>query len=295
MHLPQFNYFAPQTTDELAQLLSQYKGKARILAGGTDLLVLMKNRLARPEYVIDISGLEQLKGITDELEIPFIFKASFDKANRSSVDSFRGPGLEMGLELLLKIKEKLDLKVISDIHTPDQAEPAARVLDILQIPAFLCRQTDLILAAAKTGKPINIKKGQFLSPRECGNITDKARSMGCYDFSITERGNSFGYNNLVVDFRSVKIIHDMNIPYIFDATHSVQLPGGGGTQSSGDRQFVPVLAKAAMAAGADGLFIETHPDPAKALCDGPNSLPLDQVPSLLTRLLAIAKAAADDE
>lgn len=245
-------------------------------------------------YDITCRVAARLQQICRELDIPFIFKASFDKANRSSIESFRGPGLEKGLEILLKIKQDLGLKVISDIHTPDQAGPAAAVLDILQIPAFLCRQTDLVLAAAGTRRPVNIKKGQFLSPQECLNIVNKARSMGCRDVSITERGTSFGYNNLVVDFRSVPIIQDMGIPFIFDATHSVQFPGGSGTASSGDRQFVPVLARAAVAAGADGLFIETHPDPDNALCDGPNSLPLDRVEPLLIRLLAIARAAADD-
>lgn len=232
----------------------------------------------------------KLKQITSELNIPFIFKASFDKANRSSIQSFRGPGIEHGIKILKHIKDSLNLKVISDIHSPEQAEVAARVLDIIQIPAFLCRQTDLILAAAKTGKPLNIKKGQFLSPFECSNIIDKARSCGCTDISITERGTTFGYNNLVVDFRSIEILKGMGVSVIFDATHSVQLPGGGGTTSSGDSKFAPCLAKAAVAAGADGIFIETHPDPAKALCDGPNSIPLDNMMPLLSTLVKIREA-----
>lgn len=229
----------------------------------------------------------KLKEITYKLNIPFIFKASFDKANRTSIKSFRGPGFEKGLEILQQIKSSLNLKVISDIHTPEQAQDAAEVLDVIQIPAFLCRQTDLISAAAKTGKPLNIKKGQFLSPFECSNIIEKAKSCGAADVSITERGTTFGYNNLVVDFRSIQIIKEMGVSVIFDATHSVQLPGGGGISSSGESRFAPCLAKAAVAAGADGIFIETHPDPLKALCDGPNSIPLDNMASLLTTLVKI--------
>jgi 2-dehydro-3-deoxyphosphooctonate aldolase (KDO 8-P synthase) len=232
-----------------------------------------------------------LKKITEKLGIPFIFKASFDKANRTSIDAFRGPGFKQGLEILNQIKHELKVSVISDIHLPDQAEEAAQVLDVIQIPAFLCRQTDLILAACKTGRPVNIKKGQFLSPFECRNIITKATSFGNHDISITERGTSFGYNNLVVDFRSIHILREMGVPVIFDATHSVQLPGGASDSSAGERQFVPTLSKAAIAAGAHGLFIETHPDPDTAFCDGPNSMPLDGMESLLTTLLAIRKVS----
>jgi 2-dehydro-3-deoxyphosphooctonate aldolase (KDO 8-P synthase) len=239
---------------------------------------------------ITFETASRLKQITSDLNIPFIFKASFDKANRSSIKSFRGPGLEKGLEILQYIKNTLNMKVISDIHSPEQAMAAAKVLDVIQIPAFLCRQTDLICAAARTGKPLNIKKGQFLSPFECSNIIEKARACGCTDISITERGTTFGYNNLVVDFRSIQIIKEMGVSVIFDATHSVQLPGGGGTASSGDGRFAPCLAKAAVAAGADGIFIETHPDPAKALCDGPNSIPLDSMASLIATLAKIREA-----
>lgn len=231
-----------------------------------------------------------LKKITDRLNIPFIFKASFDKANRTSILSFRGPGFDEGLNVLDTIKKKLDILVISDIHLPDQAKKAATVLDIIQIPAFLCRQTDLIQAACSTGKPVNIKKGQFLSPLECRNILNKAIQSGNTNICITERGSSFGYNNLVVDFRSIPIIKQLGAPVVFDATHSVQLPGGATDSSAGERQFVPTLSKAAIAAGADGLFIETHPDPEKALCDGPNSLPLNDMEDLLTTLLAVKKA-----
>lgn len=231
-----------------------------------------------------------LKKVTHLLDIPFIFKASFDKANRTSIDSFRGPGFDEGLNILDKIKKKLNLRVISDIHLPDQAQKAAKVLDIIQIPAFLCRQTDLILAACNTGLPVNIKKGQFLSPKECKNILNKAKQSGNTNMCITERGASFGYNNLVVDFRSIPIIKSFDTPVIFDATHSVQLPGGATDSSAGERIFVPTLAKAAIAAGADGLFIETHPEPEIALCDGPNSIPLKDMKDLLTTLLAVKKA-----
>ncbi len=233
---------------------------------------------------------EHLKKITSKLNIPFIFKSSFDKANRTSIHSFRGPGFEKGLEILDSIKKKLNVPVISDIHLPDQAKEAAKVLDIIQIPAFLCRQTDLIMAACNTGKPVNIKKGQFLSPLECKNILNKAKESGNTDICITERGSSFGYNNLVVDFRSFPIIKNLGSPIIFDATHSVQLPGGATDSSAGERQFVPTLSKAAIAAGADGLFIETHPDPDKALCDGPNSMPLKDMENFLSTLIAVKKA-----
>lgn len=240
---------------------------------------------------LTFSIAQHLKKITDDLDIPFFFKASFDKANRTSIHSFRGPGFKKGLEILAKIKAKLGIKIISDIHLPDQAPIAANTLDILQIPAFLCRQTDLIVAACKTGKPVNIKKGQFLSPAECRNILAKANETGNTNIGITERGSSFGYNNLVVDFRSIPIIHGLHAPIIFDATHSVQLPGGASDSSAGDRQFVPTLSRAAIAAGADGLFIETHPEPDKALCDGPNSMPLDELSNLLSVLISIKKAA----
>jgi len=231
-----------------------------------------------------------LKQVTQELGIPYIFKASFDKANRTSVQSFRGPGMDQGLEILARIKADLGLPVISDIHSPDQVEKAASVLDVIQIPAFLCRQTDLILSVCNSGKPVNIKKGQFLAPQDCKNIIGKALSTGNSNLAITERGTSFGYNNLVVDFRGIQILQQMEVPVIFDATHSVQLPGGSGSSSAGERQFVPVLSRAAIAAGADGLFMETHPDPDRALCDGPNSMPLDQMADLLKRLVAIKQA-----
>jgi 2-dehydro-3-deoxyphosphooctonate aldolase (KDO 8-P synthase) len=241
-------------------------------------------------FDVTLHTAEKLKQLTDKHNIPFIFKSSFDKANRTSIHSFRGPGFEKGLDILNQVKKTLHVPVLSDIHLPDQADEASKVLDVIQIPAFLCRQTDLIVAACKTGLPVNIKKGQFLSPNDCRNIIDKARQTGNMNISLTERGASFGYNNLVVDFRSIPIIRKFEVPVIFDATHSVQLPGGAVNSSSGERQYVDVLAKAAIAAGADGIFIESHPDPDKALCDGPNSLPLDEMDDLLATLLRVKKA-----
>ena len=217
-----------------------------------------------------------LKEITEELKMPFIFKASFDKANRTSINSFRGLGFSKGLEILSRIKKELNLKIISDVHETDQIEEASKVLDVLQIPAFLCRQTDLIVKASLSGIPVNIKKGQFIAPKDMINSVKKARSTGNKNIFITERGSSFGYNNLVVDFRSIKIMQESSLcPVIFDATHSVQLPGGMGTKSGGEREFVFPLARAAVAAGCDGVFFEIHPEPDKALCDGANSLKLD--------------------
>jgi 2-dehydro-3-deoxyphosphooctonate aldolase (KDO 8-P synthase) len=231
-----------------------------------------------------------LKELTDELDLPLIFKASFDKANRTSIESYRGPGLEKGLETLGRIKSELGVRVISDIHEPGQVEAAADVLDVIQIPAFLCRQTDFLLAAAKSGKPINIKKGQFLAPWDVTNILGKVRSTGNHNIALTERGTMFGYNNLVVDFRGIPIMQSLGCPVIFDATHSVQLPGGAGGSSGGQREHAPTLAKAAVAAGADAVFLEVHPNPEKALCDGPNSLSLDSLRSLFQQLKAIAQA-----
>jgi 2-dehydro-3-deoxyphosphooctonate aldolase (KDO 8-P synthase) len=232
----------------------------------------------------------RLKEITDRLEIPFTFKASYDKANRTSIGSFRGPGVEDGLKILSTIKQTLDVSILSDVHRIHEVAAAAEVLDVLQIPAFLCRQTDLILEVAKTGKPVNVKKGQFLAPWDMVNIIEKIRSVSSVRPIITERGVMFGYNNLVVDFRGIQIMQKTGCPVVFDATHSVQLPGGAGTSSGGQREFAPVLARAAVAAGADGVFLEVHEDPDKALCDGPNSLPLDQLPELLKQLKAIKSA-----
>jgi 2-dehydro-3-deoxyphosphooctonate aldolase (KDO 8-P synthase) len=234
----------------------------------------------------------RLKELTDSLGIPFTFKASYDKANRTAISSFRGPGMADGLNILARIKATLGVPVLSDVHRISEVGLAADVLDVIQIPAFLCRQTDLILAVAKTGKPVNVKKGQFLAPWDIVNIIEKIRSVTSVQPMITERGVMFGYNNLVVDFRGIKIMQQTGCPVIFDATHSVQLPGGAGTSSGGQREFAPVLARAAIAAGADGVFLEVHEDPDKALCDGPNSLPLDQLPELLNQLKAIKNALA---
>ena len=229
--------------------------------------------------------------IAAKLGMPYIFKASFDKANRSSYQSFRGPGLTEGLNILARIKRELGVPVLSDIHEAAQAAAAAAVLDVLQIPAFLCRQTDLLHAAAQTGKPVNVKKGQFLSPLEMKNVIAKLTESGCQSILLTERGSSFGYNNLVVDMRSLAILRSFGQPVVFDATHSVQLPGGGGDRSAGQREFVPVLARAAAAAGIDALFLEVHDNPAEALSDGPNLVPVAELESLLTQVLAIDRAA----
>lgn len=223
---------------------------------------------------------EGLKKITEKLGINFVFKSSFDKANRSSINSFRGPGLEKGLKMLKSIKDKYNVPIVTDIHTPEQAQAAAEVADILQIPAFLCRQTDLLVAAGKTGKIVNIKKGQFLAPEQMKPLIKKVEETGNTNILLTDRGTTFGYNNLVTDFRAVPIMQNLGYPVIFDATHSVQLPGANGESSGGDRRFVPVLAKAAMAAGANGLFFEVHPNPDKALCDGANMIALKDAETL---------------
>ena len=235
--------------------------------------------------VIEVAG--RLRDITETLGIPFIFKASFDKANRSSRSSFRGPGLEKGLEALSRVRKQIGVPVLTDVHEDTPLAEVAEVVDVLQTPAFLCRQTNFIVAACSLGKPVNIKKGQFLSPGEMQNVVDKARSTGNAQIMVCERGFSFGYNNLVSDMRSLAVMRATGCPVVFDATHSVQLPGGQGDASGGQREFVPVLARAAVAAGIAGLFMETHPDPAKALSDGPNAWPLDRMGSLLTTLVEL--------
>ena len=227
----------------------------------------------------------------DALDITYVFKASFDKANRTSAKSKRGPGLDAGLRILESVRSKVGVSVLTDVHNSQQAEQAASVVDVLQIPAFLCRQTDLVMAAANTGKIVNIKKGQFLSPKEMEQVAAKAAGCGNEKSLLTERGSSFGYNNLVADMRSIPIMQSFGYPVVFDATHSVQLPGGGGDRSSGNSEFAPVLAKAALAAGANGLFIETHPEPTKSPSDGPNMVPLAQMSGLLKRLLRVFDAA----
>jgi 2-dehydro-3-deoxyphosphooctonate aldolase (KDO 8-P synthase) len=231
-----------------------------------------------------------LKKTCQRLGIFYVFKASYDKANRTSGSSFRGPGLDEGLRILAMVRAKLGVPVLTDIHNVAQAASAATVADILQIPAFLCRQTDLIEAAVRTGKIVNVKKGQFLSPGEMSQVVAKAKAAGGKRLLVTERGASFGYNNLVADMRSIPIMQRFGWPVIFDATHSVQLPGGGGDKSSGQREFAPVLARSALAAGADGLFIETHPEPERALSDGPNMIPLEEMPGLLKGFLKVWRA-----
>ena len=234
------------------------------------------------DHAFDVAG--RLREVTSALEIPFIFKASYDKANRTSIRSFRGPGLSRGLEILARIRRELGLAVTSDVHEVGQVGPAAEVLDLIQIPAFLCRQTDLIVAAAATGRPVNIKKGQFLAPGDLAHAVEKARSTGNRDLLVTERGTSFGYNNLVVDFRSLPLLRDLGVPVVFDATHSVQLPGAAGGSSSGESAFIPHLARAAVAVGIDGLFLEVHPEPKRALSDGANALQIDLLRDMLTHL-----------
>lgn len=242
------------------------------------------------QSAIDIAG--QLKEITATLKIPFIYKSSFDKANRSSGTSFRGLGMEKGLEILAKVKKQVNVPVLTDVHDISEISAVASVVDVLQTPAFLCRQTDFIRACAQSGKPVNFKKGQFLSPHEMLNVIEKARVAAAEknladQFMVCERGASFGYNNLVSDMRSLSILRESKAPVVFDATHSVQLPGGQGNSSGGQREFVPVLARAAVAVGISGLFMETHPDPAKALSDGPNAVPLNRMKELLESLAAI--------
>ena len=234
---------------------------------------------------LDVAG--KLKEITGKLGINFIFKSSFDKANRSSSQSFRGPGMEEGLRILAEVKRQIGVPVLTDVHEYTPMNEVAAVVDVLQTPAFLCRQTDFIQNVARAGKPVNIKKGQFLSPWDMKNVVDKAKAVGNDDIMVCERGASFGYNNLVSDMRSLSVMRDTASPVVFDATHSVQLPGGQGTSSGGQREFVPVLARAAVAVGIAGLFAETHPNPAKALSDGPNAWPLDKMEALLATLLEL--------
>ena len=234
---------------------------------------------------LDTAG--QLKEICSELGMPFIYKSSFDKANRSSGGSFRGPGMDEGLRILAEVKRQIGVPILTDVHEDTPIDEVSDVVDVLQTPAFLCRQTNFILRAAAAGKPVNIKKGQFLSPWEMQNVVDKAKSTGNDDIMVCERGFSFGYNNLVSDMRSLAVMRGTGCPVVFDATHSVQLPGGKGSASGGQREFIPVLARAATAVGIAGLFMETHPDPAKALSDGPNAWPLDKMKTLLETLVSI--------
>ncbi|HVP36163.1 MAG TPA: 3-deoxy-8-phosphooctulonate synthase [Terriglobales bacterium] len=244
-------------------------------------LVLIAGPCVIESESLALETAQKIKKITDKLKFPFIFKSSYKKANRLSIDSYSGPGMEKGLKILEKVKKENDVPILTDIHSPDEAEPVSQVADILQIPAFLCRQTDLILAAAKTGKALNIKKGQFMAPEDMKQIAKKAESVGNDQILLTERGSFFGYHNLVVDFRSLVIMSDLGYPVVFDATHSLQLPGGDKNSSSGEPQFIFPLARAAAACGCDALFLETHPRVSEALCDKTSMLPLEKLEELL--------------
>ncbi|WP_277934974.1 3-deoxy-8-phosphooctulonate synthase [Parablautia intestinalis] len=252
-------------------------------------LIVIAGPCAIENEEITMEIAENLKKISAELDIEFYFKASFDKANRTSIESFRGPGMEQGLKILQKVKKTYDLKIVTDIHEPYQAEPVAEVADIIQIPAFLCRQTDLLIAAAKTGKCINVKKAQFLAPWDMKNVVHKLEESGNRNIMLCERGTSFGYNTLVVDMTSIFEMKKNGYPVIFDGTHSVQKPGGSGKATSGNREYVPYLVKAAIAAGADGVFLETHPSPDNALSDGANMIPISWLPGLLKKCIEIRK------
>lgn len=247
---------------------------------GGDKLTILAGPCVIETWDVLAQTAEKLKEVTQKLDVNFVFKASFDKANRSSLTSYRGPGIEKGLELLARVKKEFNVPIVTDIHLPEQAKVVAEVADILQIPAFLCRQTDLLVASAETGKIVNIKKGQFLAPEQMLPLINKVEDSGNSNITLTDRGTSFGYNNLVSDFRAIPIMQEFGYPVIFDATHSVQLPGAKGECSGGDRRFVPVLAKSAVAAGANGLFFEVHPNPDEALCDGPNMIALNDAQDL---------------
>lgn len=257
--------------------------------GGNNPLTLIAGPCIIEDEAATLKTAEALKEITSRLSIPLIFKASYDKANRSSVSSYRGPGLVNGLKVLSRVKERFGIPVLSDVHRFEEIAPASEVLDCLQIPAFLCRQTDFVVEVARTGRAVNVKKGQFLAPWDMKNVVEKVLSTGNHNILLTERGVSFGYNNLVVDFRSLPIMRSFGYPVVFDATHSVQLPGGKGTSSGGQREFVDHLARAAVAVGIDAVFMEVHEDPEKALCDGPNSIALKDLSEMLQRLKEIER------
>jgi 2-dehydro-3-deoxyphosphooctonate aldolase (KDO 8-P synthase) len=269
-----------------------------VTIGGGGPLVLIGGPCAIESEDHALMTAERLARIAADRGVPFVYKSSYDKANRSSIAGYRGPGLKEGLRILRRVREAIGVPVLSDVHGVDEVGPAAEVLDVLQIPAFLCRQTDLILAAARTGRPLNVKKGQFVAPEDMANVIDKARSAGNADVLLTERGTSFGYHNLVVDMRGLVQMRDLGVPVVFDATHSVQLPGAGGTRSGGERRYVPALARAAVAVGVDALFMEMHEDPdrpladGRPLSDGPNMLRIDDLPRLLDEVGAIAAALA---
>lgn len=260
------------------------------LGGNNPLLIIAGPCVIESEEIVFYTA-EKLKETCRTIGLPLLFKSSYDKANRTSLSSFRGPGFEKGLRILSDVRSKFDIPIISDIHSVEEVNPASEVLDALQIPAFLCRQTDIILYASRTGKPVNVKKGQFLAPWDIKNIIEKFISTGNQNIFVTERGTSFGYNNLVVDFRGLPIMQSFGFPVIFDITHSLQLPGGLGKSSGGQREFAEPLAKAAVAVGVDGLFMEVHPEPDRALCDGPNMIKLDEVDKILTSVKAIYDSA----
>ena len=271
----------------------------KIIVGGVEIgggapLALIAGPCVIEDEALTMTIAADLQAITEKLGIPLIFKASYDKANRTSVDSYRGPGLTLGLEVLQKVRRAFSIPVLSDVHRFEEIAPAADVLDVLQVPAFLCRQTDFVIEIARHAKAVNIKKGQFLAPWDIVHILSKLEQAGNKNILLTERGVSFGYNNLVVDFRSFPILRGTGYPVVFDATHSVQLPGAAGKASGGDRNMVPCLARAAVAAGIDALFFEVHPDPDRALCDGPNSLVLDSLPGLLATLMKIDATVRED-
>jgi len=259
--------------------------------GGSHRHVLIAGPCVIESEALALETAQRIAEIAQAVGMPYIFKSSYDKANRTSIASFRGPGLQDGLAVLQKVRDRVGVPVLTDVHGPEEAQEAGTVADILQIPAFLCRQTDLLVAAAQTGRVVNVKKGQFLSPWEMDNVVKKLEEGGTRRILLTERGSSFGYNNLVVDMRSLPIMRRLGYPVVFDATHSVQLPGGGGTTSSGQREFVPTLASAAAAAGCDGFFMEVHPNPEAALSDGPNMVPLHALKPLLEHLVRICTAA----
>jgi 2-dehydro-3-deoxyphosphooctonate aldolase (KDO 8-P synthase) len=265
-----------------------------ILVGPGQPLLFIAGPCVLESAVLAREVVAALKDIAERLSISFAFKSSFDKANRTSLDSYRGPGMEEGLEILADIRQDYNVPVISDIHETQQVEKASAVLDVLQIPAFLCRQTDLLVAAARSKKAINLKKGQFVSPWDMANAVNKIRASGNQNLMLCERGFALGYNNLVVDMRALPVMRSLGCPVIFDATHSVQLPGGSGGSSGGQREFIPPLARAAVAAGLDGIFMEVHPRPEKALCDGPNSMPLELVEPLLKKLLKIHAVVCEE-
>ncbi|HBG16742.1 MAG TPA: 3-deoxy-8-phosphooctulonate synthase [Firmicutes bacterium] len=256
----------------------------RLVVGGNNPFVLIAGPCVIESERLVMETAEQLKELTDRLEIPLVFKSSFDKANRTSLGSFRGEGLETGLRILAKVKKEFNLPVITDIHLPEQVAPVAEVVDILQIPAFLCRQTDLLVAAAQTHKAINVKKGQFLAPWDMKNVVDKVSQSGNNKILVTERGTSFGYNNLVVDMTGLVELRKLGYPVVFDGTHSVQKPGGQGSSTGGNREYVKDLSRAAASIGIDALFLETHPHPDQALSDGPNMVKLDELPELLKQV-----------